>query len=503
MRRTRGLAQAAAVGVMVVGTCAALWPAAAQAAPTWSAATAVDTSGRPLALSCSSASFCATVDANGNASTFNGSTWSKTTDIDGTTRLVSVSCPSSSFCAAVDVKGNELTFNGSSWGKPVVIDAAATLTSVSCPLSPSSFCVVVDDQGDAVTHSGSTWSKPVSIDPSGFGMTSVSCASTTFCVAGDQIGHVLTFNGTSWSTPTPIGDPGAFVASVSCFSATFCVAMDSVSGAATYDGSSWSKAVKLDSALTNSQSSVSCPTATFCVVIDFNGNAYTYSAPSGVLKNTVAPSLSGGAVQGVRLSATHGSWSGSPTAYKYAWEDCNSGGSACTAIAGATQSSYVLRPGDVGHTVRVLVMARTSGGDVGQAASAHTPLVASIAQIEKLVGVATVPPRAAASIRALLGAGFYRVKLEAPTAGKLVIHWYHLPPGAHLPAAAQAPAPELVAAGKVTYPHKGARIVTIALTATGRRLLVAAKRLTVTANAAFTPLRGHPLAASTIVTLRP
>jgi hypothetical protein len=362
---------------------------------------------------------------------------------------------------------------------------------------------VVNNQGEAVTHSGSKWSKPVSIDPNGFGMTSVSCPSTTFCVAGDQIGQAVIFNGSSWSKPSPISDAGAFVASVSCTSATFCVAMDSFGGAATYNGSSWSKPVKLDSGLTNSQFSVSCPTATFCVAIDFNGNAYTYSAPSAVLKNTVAPSLFGGAVQGVRLSATHGSWSGSPIAYRYAWEDCNSAGAACTAIGGATQSSYVLRAGDVGHTVRVLVMASTSSGDVGQAGSAHTAVVASIAQIEKLVVTAIVPRGMAASTGVLLGAGKYRVRLETPAAGRLVINWYYLPNGAHLPAAARAPAPELVATGKVTFHHKGTRTVTIALTATGRRLLQAPKRLTVTARGAFTPAGGHPLVANRNFTLRP
>src|SRR5437879_12748155 len=108
-RRTPALARAAAVGVAVVGTCAALLPVAAQAAPTWSAATTVDASGQPLALSCSSASFCATVDSNGNALTFNGSTWSTPANIDGATRLGSVSCPASSFCGEADVQGNALT----------------------------------------------------------------------------------------------------------------------------------------------------------------------------------------------------------------------------------------------------------------------------------------------------------------------------------------------------------------------------------------------------------
>ena len=42
-----------------------------------------------------------------------GGTWSSPSDIDGDTYITSVSCPSARFCAAVDEDGNALTYNGS------------------------------------------------------------------------------------------------------------------------------------------------------------------------------------------------------------------------------------------------------------------------------------------------------------------------------------------------------------------------------------------------------
>jgi hypothetical protein len=86
--------------------------------------------------------------------------------------------------------------------------------------------------------------------------------------------------------------------------------------------------------------------------------------------NTVAPALSGSAVEGQTLRATAGSWSGSPTSFAYQWQDCNALGAACAAISGATSASYVLLGADVGHTVRVVVTAINAGGSAEAASSA-------------------------------------------------------------------------------------------------------------------------------------
>jgi hypothetical protein len=90
--------------------------------------------------------------------------------------------------------------------------------------------------------------------------------------------------------------------------------------------------------------------------------------------NTVLPSVSGSAVEGETLSASSGTWTGSPTSYAYQWEDCNSVGESCSTIAGATSATYKLGSGDVGHTVRVVVSASNAGGST-KASSVATAAV--------------------------------------------------------------------------------------------------------------------------------
>ena len=64
------------------------------------------------------------------------------------------------------------------------------------------------------------------------------------------------------------------------------------------------------------------------------------------------PSISGASVQGQRLSATNGTWRNSPRSFTYQWQDCNRAGNGCENITGASAATRVLRPADVGHTLR-------------------------------------------------------------------------------------------------------------------------------------------------------
>jgi PKD domain len=99
-------------------------------------------------------------------------------------------------------------------------------------------------------------------------------------------------------------------------------------------------------------------------------------APPPAPTNTVLPSVGGSAVEGQTLSASNGTWTGSPTSYAYQWEDCNSSGASCANVSGATGSSYRLLAGDIGHTVRVVVTASNRGGST-PASSAATATVAA------------------------------------------------------------------------------------------------------------------------------
>jgi subtilisin family serine protease len=95
--------------------------------------------------------------------------------------------------------------------------------------------------------------------------------------------------------------------------------------------------------------------------------------------NTARPTTSGTARDGQQLSATTGTWSGTPPlTYSYQWQDCNSLGASCANIPAATSSTYVLGHGDVGSTVRVTVTATNAGGEASSP-SAQTAVIVPLA----------------------------------------------------------------------------------------------------------------------------
>jgi hypothetical protein len=75
-----------------------------------------------------------------------------------------------------------------------------------------------------------------------------------------------------------------------------------------------------------------------------------------------APRISGRARVGRKLSARHGSWANSPTAYHYQWLRCNKRGASCKSIRRATHSTYRLGKRDAGHRLRLRVVARNLAG---------------------------------------------------------------------------------------------------------------------------------------------
>jgi hypothetical protein len=103
--------------------------------------------------------------------------------------------------------------------------------------------------------------------------------------------------------------------------------------------------------------------------------AVVQTAPPGVPVNTAVPLISGTLVEGNTLKSTNGSWSNSPTSFAYQWQDCNSGGTGCATISGATASSYKLKAGDIGHRVRSLVTAANGTGSSTPAPSTATAVV--------------------------------------------------------------------------------------------------------------------------------
>jgi hypothetical protein len=88
-----------------------------------------------------------------------------------------------------------------------------------------------------------------------------------------------------------------------------------------------------------------------------------------------APGISGSAVLGSMLTESHATWSNAPTRYAYQWQDCNSGGSACSSISGATRQTYTVATSDVGHTIVVTETASNAGGSGNPVASTPTAVV--------------------------------------------------------------------------------------------------------------------------------
>ena len=101
------------------------------------------------------------------------------------------------------------------------------------------------------------------------------------------------------------------------------------------------------------------------------GTSSAFSSPIGVSAatvpvNTVAPSISGTAVEGETLTGNTGTWTGNPTpTFARNWQR---GGSN---ISGATGNTYALQTADVGEQVRLRVIGTNSAGS----ATAFSPAV--------------------------------------------------------------------------------------------------------------------------------
>lgn len=127
------------------------------------------------------------------------------------------------------------------------------------------------------------------------------------------------------------------------------------------------------------------------VILDGAGNTYTTSVVSTMVESSSlslvsSPSISGEAVSEEALSVSTGSWSGTGTiGYSYQWRKCNSSGTECANIEGATSNSYVLSSSDVGSTLRVVVIASN-----GLEESSVTSSASSVVQANGLANI-TVP----------------------------------------------------------------------------------------------------------------
>jgi hypothetical protein len=86
------------------------------------------------------------------------------------------------------------------------------------------------------------------------------------------------------------------------------------------------------------------------------------TAVIGAPANTLQPAILGDAVVGQELTATRGRWTNGPTSFTFHWFRCDSDGTACARILGATGRTYGVRTVDSDNTLRVAVTATNANG---------------------------------------------------------------------------------------------------------------------------------------------
>ena len=87
--------------------------------------------------------------------------------------------------------------------------------------------------------------------------------------------------------------------------------------------------------------------------------------------NMTVPAISGTARVGQRVSASTGTWtSATASTYTYQWSRCNSDGTSCSSVSGATGQTYGVGQADLGLAIRVVVTAKNVTGSTGATSAA-------------------------------------------------------------------------------------------------------------------------------------
>jgi hypothetical protein len=159
--------------------------------------------------------------------------------------------------------------------------------------------------------------------------------------------------------------------------------------------------------------------------------------------HSAPPSIRGVARRGVRLTGSVGLWAGVGTlAYKYQWYRCNADGAHCSAIHGATKTTYRTVPADSGRMLGFTVRATDSTGT----ASAYSSLLGPVAPAYPAVTSAAAPTlsgSASPGSTLSVDTGLWR-----PRAGTLSYEWRRCNPN-----------------GRICSPIPGARAATYAVAA--------------------------------------
>ena len=404
--------------------------------------------------------------------------------LDSSAGVLALVCPTIGQCTIVDTSGREVTFDPESPATPtpVTVDSAPlnALLSVSCPSTTQ--CSATDLGQRVVTFNPLSPGTPSSTALVGLhiGRNPVVCPSTTQCITFGF--PALTFDPGAPTNQTRESIPGlSGLTRAACPSTSYCVVVSSYGTAAEGDptnADSWTlDAIPDAGALTG----VACGSALECVAVNAGGVARVGTGTAVIATtapvSTSLPAITGTPTVGKTLSASTGTWSGSPPlSFTYQWVHCTS---LCADIAGATSSTYTIVTSDVNTRIEVVVAAKNAAGSASVASNLVGPVAAALpsaAKIKALLLRQLMPHGKAFRIGALLKRG-YAFSFAPPSAGRLAISWYLVRKGT---------SPVLIALGHKTFGSTRAS-VTITLNARGKRLLRLASRVKLTSKIAFTP----------------
>ncbi len=263
-------------------------------------------------VSCPTVTFCVAVDNgvdgvtySGNAYTWNGTSWSTPDTIGGANgqgeALEAVSCTSSTFCMTVENGGLSASYNGTSWSPAqLILPSNEPFNAISC--ASTTLCAATPNAANASTYLGAvvmyengTWAAPQTVDKplsqGGTDLHGVSCVTTTFCVAGDGNGDAFYY-----------GTPGSSSSTTSSSSTSSTSSTTSSSSTSTT-----SPGGKLSSA--------SCTQGSGTVGVAYTGSCsasggtlpYSWSVSSGTLPTGLSLNSSTGAITGTPTAAGNSS----------------------------------------------------------------------------------------------------------------------------------------------------------------------------------------------------
>ncbi|HWX46343.1 MAG TPA: hypothetical protein VNY52_13615 [Solirubrobacteraceae bacterium] len=515
-------------------------PAEAAPAPSWSAPLRIDGVTALTGISCATTTLCVAVDSKGHALVSTNPTegpaanWSKS-EIDGTTALTGISCATTTPCVAVDGSGNVLaSANPAAGGWPSSPrDAGLELVSVACAGAPASVCVAMDSAGDALASANPTAPAPTwnwTPIPALSSPTAVSCAAAGLCVTVDGQGNAFVSDDPtsailSWEQ-TPLGPPNKGFTGVSCVSQGLCAAVGGEGQVLVAQVPAPAVASSPPSGVTETAATLAGTvnpedaTLTGCRFEYGASAAYGHSAPcatplppggdaaqavsaplSGLRANTTYhyrllaesasgasmtadatfktpapalvqphPSISGLPARGQRLMCKSGVTASGAT-LTYAWLRNTK------AISGANGSTYVVGSADVSQHLQCRVTATNAGGSASATSGFVTIPAGGLGSIaETAVGAPSV---AGAAVSVPLtcsrqAAGSCTIRLSLT-----VVETLHGNRVVAVAAARTRRATVTVGALTVRLAPGQRRTVTVALNATGRRLLARTRRMAV------------------------